>query len=461
MPTSGHSPNLPSSFRDPSGFLFYEHGELYRRIHTRYREHYDALMGSGLYKALTGAGLLIGHEECGAETKKTEGTYKVVKPEPVPFISYPYEWCFSQLKDAALTMLEIQKRAFHSGMSLKDASAYNIQFMNGHPILIDTLSFEKYQSGQPWVAYRQFCQHFLAPLALMSLKDIRLSSLLRVHLDGIPLDLASRLLPCRTFLRFPLLMHIHLHALSQRYFAGKKIKKTNIKLPDLSALGLVDSLESAVQSLKWRPQGTEWGRYYEDTNYSSPGYQHKKQIVSDFLDTVKPGRVWDLGANTGIFSEIAASKGMEVISFDGDPAAVEKNYLSHRPKERSRILPLVLDLTNPSPAAGWDHRERMSLAERGPSDVALALALVHHLAISHNIPLGMIAEYFSGICKTLLIEFVPKEDSQVQRLLSARVDVFSGYDQQAFEREFGAFFTLKNSVRIKDSHRVLYLMLKK
>jgi hypothetical protein len=418
-------------------------------------------MGSGLYKALTAAGLLIRHEECGDGIKKSERTYKTVKPEPVPFISYPYEWCFSQLKDAALATLEIQKKALEFGMSLKDSSAYNIQFVNAHPVLIDTLSFEKHQKGQPWVAYRQFCQHFLAPLALMSLKDIRLSSLLRIHLDGIPLDLASRLLPRRTFLRFPMLVHIHLHALSQRYFAGKKIKRTEAQLPDLSALGLIDSLESAVKSLKWRPLGTEWSRYYEDTNYSSPGFLHKKQIVSDFLDSIQPGRVWDLGANTGIFSEIAAGKGMEVISFDGDPAAVEKNYLRQKAKERSRVLPLVLDLTHPSSAAGWNNRERMSLAERGPCDIALALALVHHLAISHNIPLGMIAEYFSGICKALLIEFVPKEDSQVQRLLSARTDIFSGYDQQAFEREFGTFFTPKDSVMIKDSHRVLYLMLRK
>ena len=288
---------VPGSFRDPSGFLFWRDGSLYRQVNTLYGENYDQLMHSGLYADLVDAELLIPHEEVDVEPESADDAYKIVKPELISFISYPYEWCFSQLKEAALITLEIQKESLKSGMSLKDASAYNVQFRNGRPLLIDTLSFEKYHEGQPWVAYRQFCQHFLAPLALMSYTDIRLSQLLRVHVDGLPLDLTSALLPTRTYLRFSLLSHIHLHAKSQKHFANKRVDKQGRNMGRLSFLGLIDNLESVVRSLKWRPQATEWGEYYEDTNYSSTAFVHKRQVVSDFLDNGNPRTVWDLGAN--------------------------------------------------------------------------------------------------------------------------------------------------------------------
>ncbi len=211
----------PGSFRDPNGFIFYRGQTLFRQVQRLYQPHYDQLMQSGLYEALVNAGLLIPHVEEHVDIALKTGAYRVLRPEPLPFISYPYEWCFSQLRDAALATLQIQMEALRFGMSLKDASAYNIQFRNGKPLLIDTLSFEKYEAGKPWVAYRQFCQHFLAPLALMSYTDIRLGQLLRVHLDGIPLDLTSRLLPCNTKLRMGLLTHIHLHGAAQKRYADQ------------------------------------------------------------------------------------------------------------------------------------------------------------------------------------------------------------------------------------------------
>ncbi len=225
-------------------------------------------MNSGLYESLTNSSLLIPHKEFHTEAVQPDDVYKIIKPELIPFISYPYEWSFSQLKEAALITLQIQKKSLEFGMTLKDGSAYNIQFRNGKPIFIDTLSFEKYREGQPWVAYRQFCQHFLAPLSLMANCDIRLGQLLRLDVDGIPLDLASSLLPFRTWLRFSLLSHIHLHGKSQKYFANKTVSKNGRKMSRLSFLGLVDSLEAAIKKLSWKPKGTEWAEYYEDTNYS-------------------------------------------------------------------------------------------------------------------------------------------------------------------------------------------------
>jgi len=342
-------------------------------------------------------------------------------------------------------------------MSLKDSSAYNVQFLGARPVLIDTLSFEQYHEGRPWVAYRQFCQHFLAPLALMAHRDVRLGQLLRVHIDGIPLDLASSLLPLRT--RFSsLLMHVHLHAKSQKRFADKPVDLEKRRMSRLAFRGLIDSLESAVKRLRWRAHGTEWAEYYDETNYSPAAFEHKKQVVSQLLDEAKPTSVWDLGGNVGVFSRLASDRGIQTVCFDVDPVAVEKNYLRCREEKRGNLLPLLLDLTNPSPAIGWANQERTGLLERGRPDAVLALALIHHLAISNNLPLTRIASLLSELGPWLVVEFVPKEDSQVQKLLATREDIFPGYTREGFEREFGQFFAVRRGVQLRDSCRAVYLL---
>ncbi len=450
------------SFRDPNGFIFNKEGSLYRQVNLRYRDEYDLLTRSGLYVELVRKGMLVGHEEADISLAVSGEAYKVLKPRPIPFISYPNEWCFSQLKDAALATLSIQRKALEYGMSLKDCSAFNIQFDAGRPVFIDTLSFEKYPEGRPWVAYRQFCQHFLAPLALMSMKDIRLGQLFRIYIDGVPLDLASALLPARSRLSPHMFAHIHLHSRYQRRY-GRETKKPagRGKMSRNALLGLVDNLESSVKRLRWKAAGTEWAEYYDDTNYSPAGLAEKEKLVGEYLDMLEPGTVWDLGANNGRFSNVAAGKSRKVISFDVDPAAVERNYLDCASHGRTNILPLLLDLTNPTSAAGWGGRERMSLIERGPADTALALALVHHLAISNNLPFEKIAAFLGEICGHLVIEFVPKEDSQVRRLLVCREDIFDAYNRDNFEKEFEKVFTIERRDGIVDSGRTLYLMNKR
>lgn len=453
---------MASSFRDPSGFLFIYDEELYRQVNKIYKEHYDHLTGSGLYDALIQAELIIPHTEVSIQTESIEGLgYKIIKPEVIPFISYPYEWSFSQLKDAALTTLQIQKLALKFGMTLKDSTAYNIQFKSGKPIFIDTLSFEKYREGEPWIAYRQFCQHFLAPLALMSCTDIRLNQLLRIYIDGVPLNLASKLLPFKTRLKFGLMSHIHLHAATQKRYEDKPIKTKNKKISNIGLLAIIDSLESTIKKLKWQPYGTEWADYYDNNNYSDIALNHKKQFIINCIEQINPRSVWDLGANTGVFSRLAAERNIPTISYDIDFAAVEKNYHDCRQKSEKNILPLVLDLTNPSPGIGWENRERKSFLDRGPTDVIFALALIHHLAISNNVPLSKIAQFLSNLCKFLVIEFVPKSDSQVQILLTTREDIFPDYNQQGFETEFSKYFTIEQSVKVQDSDRTLYLLRKK
>ena len=452
---------LSSSFRDPSGFLFYYEGCLYRQINSDYQSEYDFLINSGLYKALVDKKLLIPHIEVDIPPSDVEKSYKIIKPEKIPFISYPYEWSFSQLKNAAKVTLEIQKIAMTFDMTLKDCSAYNVQFWNGKPLLIDSLSFEKYHEGQIWHAYKQFCQHFLAPLSLMSYKDIRLGQLLRIYIDGIPLDLTSKLLPTKTKTMFSLLSHIHAHAKSQKHFENKENKFKTRKMSKNSFVGIIESVQSAINKLNWSPKGTEWAEYYSDTNYTESAFNEKKNIVMKFLNRTKPKIVWDLGANTGIFSRIACENGIETISFDVDPAAVEKNYLNCIDNHETKLLPLLMDLTNPSSNLGWENNERMSFMERGKADAVFALALIHHLAISNNVPFYRLAKFFKNICKYLLIEFIPKSDSQVKRLLSTRKDIFPEYTKENFESEFKKYFLIDETVKITDSERFIYIMKRK
>lgn len=454
---------VSSSFRDPSGFLFIESGEIYRQINQSYRTHYDFFLESGLYRKLVENNLLIEHHEVPRDLEgSSQSSYKLIKPETIPFISYPHEWCFDELQDAALATLKIQKLALEHGMSLKDASAFNIQFKDCRPVLIDTLSFEKYHEGSPWIAYRQFCQHFLGPLALMYYRDYRLNQLFNIYIDGLPLDLVSGLLPKRTFGRLALLIHIHMHARAQNYFSSRSLDKTqqqNVK--QQSILGIIDNLEAAIRKFHYKLPASEWSNYYEDIHYSAEALSHKSTLVAQVLDTIRPQTVWDFGANTGLFSLLASSRGIPTVAFDIDHAAVTRNYRECRKNKQTNLLPLVLDLANPTSGFGWSNQERMSLQERGPADLALALALLHHLRISDNIPFEKIAPFFAEICQWLLIEYVPKSDPMVQKLLENREDIFFDYHEKAFEQCFKNYFDQINRYDIEGMDRKLYLFRKR
>ncbi len=463
--TQGNSLSQPQalsgSFRDPAGQVFRRDGVLYRQINRDHDSDYRRLMESGLYERLVNEQLLIPHEEVGLELALSEAAAVVIRPQLVDFVSYPWEWCFSQLQDAAILTLRIQQLALEYGMVLKDASAFNVQFLGHQPVFIDTLSFEDYEEGKPWVAYRQFCQHFFAPLALASNCDYRLVKLQRSYIDGIPLDLASRLLPIRSWLRYSLLAHIHLHARAQQRFADAGRSdgpKREVSVSLMGMKGLIDGLLTAVRKLKWQAAPTEWGDYYSDTNYADNSMQEKVRLVEGFLAEVGgSGVALDLGANTGRFSRLGLAAGFSVVAADIDELAVERCYQISR-EQTENVLPLVQDLSNPTPALGWAHNERLALAQRGPVRVALALALVHHIAISNNVPLSDCAAYFAQLTEHLIIEFVPKSDSQVARLLSTREDIFPDYHKQGFEAAFGKHFELLSDAPVAGSDRHLYLM---
>ena len=436
-----------------------------RSVAESWSGHYDQLRSSGLYDALTERDWLVKHDE--VEAPPGLSSYRTLRPQLIPYISYPYEWCFSQLKDAALLTLDIQLLSLAHGMVLKDASAYNVQFIGSRPIFIDTLSFETYREGKPWVAYRQFCQHFLAPLALMAYRDPRLRSLLLRFIDGIPLDLTSALLPRRSRFRFGMLSHIHVHAQSQQRHerdAGSDDPVARIpSIPKPRLVALMHSLRAAVAGLRLPGRRTEWGTYYGETNYSDEAMSAKEALVVRLIEEHAPadGLVHDLGANTGRFSRLVAARGRYVVSHDIDEMAVEANYAEGGRSGDRGVLPLVLDLTSPAPAIGWNLEERESALARIQGGTVLALALIHHLAISNNVPLSHLADFFARCADTLIIEFVPKDDSQVKRLLATREDVFPEYGIEAFEREFSRVFTIQERVGIPESSRTLFAMTKR
>ena len=459
--TSTASIRDPGSFRDPGGFVYRRDGVLYRQIGPSSIADWDAFIASGLADRLIKSGRLVGHEPATLDLAATPAARAVIRPDPIDFISYPFEWTFSELQDAALLTLDLQLEALKTGWTLRDASAYNIQFRDAKPVMIDSLSFEPQVEGRPWVAYRQFCEQFLAPLAIMSRRDIRLARLLRADPDGVPLDLAAELLPARTRLNLGLLSHLHLHARAQRRYAGneddgKAAKGAQIGRQRLTAL--ITNLRGTVKGLRWSPGGTEWSDYAEHTSYGERATADKLRLVDQFVREVPGSRAWDLGANTGRYSRIAADAGKHVLAFDIDPAAAERNYLAIRGEGRTDILPLILDLANPSPGIGWAGQERRSLIDRANPDVLLALALVHHLAISRNVPLPMLFDLFATLAPRAIVEFVPKDDPMVRRLLATREDVFPDYTLEGFRAAAAERFDVIHETPIEESPRVLFLL---
>jgi ribosomal protein L11 methylase PrmA len=450
----------PASFRDPGGFAFRCDGILYRAILPGHRAAYDRLLGSGAYTALVQRGALIEHV---ALASAPSWAYKIIAPTPIPFISYPFEWSFGQLRDAALLTLEVMREALRHDMWLKDASAYNVQFLAGRPVLIDTLSLEPYPEGSAWPAYHQFCRHFLAPLALMSWRDARLLDLARAHMDGVPLDLASALLPWRTRLSPGIGLHLHAQSRLRGWLARREEASGGRPLAKRALENILSHLQRSIAGLaRPRPvEGAGWTSYADTHSYAAGAMAQKTAFVSEVLQRLRPGMVYDLGANTGAFSTLAAKAAGFVLAVDQDAAAVDEHYAACRARGVRNVLPLVMDLANPSPPLGWESRERPSFAERGRADLVLALALVHHLAIGRNIPLPMIARFLAALGGHAVVEFVPKRDPMLARMLAGRADVFRDYGEEHFERSVASHFETVRKLRLDGSERTLYWLQKR
>jgi len=445
-----------SSFRDPDGYVFKDNGVYYRYVAPSYKGTYEKFMRDGLYDELIKKNLLISHVDCTHKFDDLEQSAIILCPEQLECLTYPYEWSFTQLKQAALCTLDIFRTAMSFGFTLKDASAYNLTWHNGKMIFFDTLSFTPYKEGEPWAGYRQFCQHFLAPLALMAYKDMRLNSLLLKYIDGIPLDLTSKLLPFKTKLKPSLILHIHAHAALQTKYADSR-KKIETKIKRKTVINLIESLTQAIEGFKLPYAKTEWGNYYNDTNYSDEQATQKREIIEGWLSTENPAKILDLGANDGTYSRIAKKYTPLVLSLDIDPIAVDINTKRCMDEKETGIIPILCDITTPTPAIGWGLKERACVFDRVKCDLGMALALVHHLAIGNNVSLEKVFSLLSEIAPKWIIEFVDKKDSQVQRLLCNRPDIFSFYTEEYFEKAALERFDIIDKKTIEGTHRTMYL----
>jgi SAM-dependent methyltransferase len=439
-----------SSFRDPSGHIFMRDGTVYRQINASYSQSYDHLMASGLYDEITKKNWLISHIELPDEP----GAYKIIRPAQLVGINYPHEWSFSQLKDAALLTLQIQRTAIDRGMVLKDATGYNIVFTDQYPIFIDTLSFEIYDDSQPWVAYRQFCECFLAPLLLAQHAGGDMIRMLSVHPNGIPLSLCSKLLPWTS--RWKTLSSLHVH-LQLSVASKKSAAEQNIIFSKAKMLRIIDHLHRGISDLSAGDKESTWGNYYNDSILPGQYLDDKKNAVVQLTEKISFRSVLDLGANQGEFSILMAEKGKKVTATDSDHLAIDKLYLASKARSMP-ITALVNDLMNPSADMGWNNEERTRFSKRHQADLVMALALVHHLCIGKNLPFDMLFEGLSSLGQFLLIEFVPKHDEKVSLLLQHRKDVFDQYDEAHFEAAFREFYHLLEVMEIGSTGRKLYLL---
>lgn len=445
----------PSSYRDPAGFVFYKDGHLYRQVNQVFKDDFEYFTSSGLYEHLTVKQWLVPHLRLDENFTGTKEWYTTLQPEMVRWISFPYEWCFDMLKDAALTTLEIAKAAMDHNMMPKDASAYNLQWHQGSMRFIDSLSFERYDETKPWIAYRQFCEHFYAPLALMHYLKTPLQALFLAYPDGIPLALASKMLPSKSRFNLHVYLNLHLHA------------KVSLKAPSKDPatpfsrkkmLNLLRSLEESIWGFSLEKTSGVWSGYYDEALQREKYIEHKTKLVSEFLEISRASTVFDAGANEGNFTLLASAGNREIISADMDHFSINRLYRQVKKEKRENILPLVLDLSLPSPAIGVNNKERDQFSHRIKVDLVMALALIHHLVVGKKISFGQVAEFFKNLGPYLLIEFVPKEDEKLQLMLSQKQDMYTAYTQQAFTEAFEKYFTVVKQEKIEGSERTLYLM---
>lgn len=453
----------PSSFRDPAGQVIEgPDGRVFRTVAPATVEEYRHVRNCGAVEALIVEGALVAAEEVDpAEAGVVPPAGGLVLEHPrLPFVSYPYEWPFPLLKAAALLHLEMQIRLLDRGISFSDASAYNVQFKGAKPVFIDWLSLRRYREGEYWQGHHQFCEQFLNPLFLAAKLGMPHNAWYRGMQEGIPGRELAALLPRRMRWSPRMQAHVLLPLRFERRAGsrGEAAKRTAKRpLPRSAYRGLLSQLRRWIEGLEPQGTSTTWGDYSSASSYDSSEASRKAEAVRAFVAAAKPEQLWDLGCNTGEFAAVALEAGAgDVIGFDSDFGALESACERAR-TDRLRFLPLYQDLANPSPDQGWGQAERRSLAGRSRSaDALMALAVVHHLAISRNVPLPRIAAWLVSLAPRGLVEFVPRGDRRVDDLLTLRGDRFAEYAPEAWEVALQPYAEIRKAETVSASGRRLY-----
>ncbi|MDC0358730.1 class I SAM-dependent methyltransferase [Oligoflexia bacterium] len=453
------------SFRDRKSRVFYHKGEVLRGLNAAALNEWKVLSTTTFFKRYCDEGKLVDTSQL-TEDEPMLSVVKndwaaILRHKPIPFISYPYEWSFGMLKDAALLNLELLLSALEEDMILKDSSAFNIQWIAAQPQFIDIPSFEKMQAGQVWVGYRQFCEMFLYPLMLQAYKDMPFHGLLRGCIDGIAPEICAHMMSIRDLLRKGVFTHVYLQSKMQSKYGsanwnvGRDLEQAGFSKELI--IGNVKGLVKTINRLRWKRSSSQWADYVQKrVSYSEEGLNEKTSFVTEAVRSKHRQLVWDLGCNTGTFSRIAASNADYVVAMDSDHLAVEALYQALKMEKYASILPLVMNLADPSPNLGWNNLERKALTERGKPDLILCLALLHHLVISANIPLAEVIAWLASLAGDLIIEFVTRKDPMVEKLLQNKEDNYTDFNIDFFENALGNYYRIEKRVELQNRQRVLY-----
>ncbi|PZF98090.1 class I SAM-dependent methyltransferase [Micromonospora deserti] len=456
----------PGSFRDPANRVYHLGEDVLRGLDERAAAEWRALVGSDFFPPLLATGKVCGTEAVDPALVGGEGWAAVLRHERIPFVSHPYEWSFGMLRDAALLHLEILRAALPAGFTTKDGSAYNLQWRGTEPVFIDIGSFTPVRAGEPWAGYRQFCQTLLYPLLLGAHLGLDFQPWLRARVDGIEPDQMRRLFGGVRRLLPGVPTHVHLHGAMQRGNAGASTADVRNQLRAAGyshelALATVRGIEKLVRRLRRRPAASHWVDYQRTCGYTAEDRAAKERFVTEALTAGPPARlVLDLGANDGRYARLAARHADYVVAVEQDPAVVDELYRTLRAERERRILPLVMDLTDPSPGGGWRGVERASFADRAAADVVLALAVVHHLAIGRNVPLPEVVDWLAGLAAPgarVVVEFVHPEDPMARRLLANKPEgLFPDYRREEFERLLTGRGRIADRLVLPSGTRTLY-----
>jgi hypothetical protein len=453
------------SFRDPLSRVFVTEDAAWRGLTADALADFEALASSTFFAAAIDRGDIVATERV-ADPADLPGEWAaVLRHERLDVLSYPYEWSFEMLRDAARLQLRLTRQALADSLITKDASAYNIQFAGSTPVFIDVGSFERLRKGEPWAGYRQFCELFLNPLYVQAVGDVPFQPLLRGHLDGITPGVAAAIIGRRGRFRKGIFTHVRLHARAERKYADAD-RERDVRA-ELKRAGfgpaLIDAqlrnLGKAVERLSWRQDDSTWSDYGGRSHYSDRDLEAKTSFVAAAVESVGGAPlVLDLGANDGQFSRVAVDAGAKsVVAVDSDHLVVDRLYRQLRQQGERRILPLVVDLADPSPAIGWRSRERPAFVERMRPDLVLCLAVVHHLALTNNVPLDEIVAFLADFKAPVVVEFPHRDDVMATRLLARkRSGLFDSYDVANWEKALEQQFTVEERHELPSGNRTVY-----
>ncbi len=456
----------PASFRDPASTVFYLDGHVLRGLSKQGAADYEALTATRFFPQAVQAGQIVGtrtvpEEELPAADGDSSWAM-VLEHDRIPVVSYPYEWTFSMLKAAALLHLDLLQQGLAEGQTMKDGYAYNLQFVGARPVFIDVGSFEQARPGEPWAGYRQFCQTFLYPLLLTAYKGVRFQPWLRGAVQGIaPGDIRPLFTGFDVFKR-GVLKHVVLHQAMDARFSKARASDTRRELQragfstELQA-ATVKAIRKLVAGLRWKAGESAWSDYQRTSTYTDAEKERKQAFVRRSVAAAPAPLCYDLGANDGTYSRVAAEHAGYVVAADSDDLTVDLLFQALSKEGERRILPITLDLCDPSPGLGWRGRERSAFFDRDRPDVVLALALIHHLAITGNVPLAELVDWWHGLGARLVVEFVDPEDPMADRLLANKPAGMHGdYRRAVFERLLEERFQVLEREELPSGTRVLY-----